>query len=355
MSEIVELIELPTQETALSVFQKPDGLEPWLQKIRDQVSGIVPDLTTRKGREEIGSRAFKVRKAKTALDALGKKLVDDLKDVPRKIDAERKRMRDTLDALADEVRQPLTQWERAEQARVATHKDLITWINLRGTENRDLDCGELRTSIVEVEEIEIGPHLEEFEPEVARAKDKALASLRDALVVREKHEAEQAELTRLRKEAAEREARERDERIAREAAERTRAEAEAKAHAEQEAAAKREAQAKAAAEKAESDRLEAVERQKQAEARAEAEKLAAEERAKQAAEAARLAEVERQHREQERAAEEQRKRQADRKHKAVVNNEAVAALIAGGLTAEAAKLAVVLIAKGTVPAVRINY
>src|SRR5690606_23508393 len=77
---------------------------------------------------------------------------------------------------------------------------------------------------------------EEFEAEAARAKDKAVSSLRAALVAREKYEAEQAELARLRAEAEAREQKEREERIAREAAERAQREAEAKAQAEREAA-----------------------------------------------------------------------------------------------------------------------
>ncbi len=108
MTQTTELAELPPQETALEVYSKPSGLEPWLDKIRAEVSGHVPDMTTKKGREATASLAFKVRKSKAALDALGKQLVDELKDVPKRIDAERKRMRDTLDALAEEVRAPLT-------------------------------------------------------------------------------------------------------------------------------------------------------------------------------------------------------------------------------------------------------
>jgi hypothetical protein len=42
--------------------------------------------------------AYKVARSKTALDDGGKKLVADLKQIPKKIDAERKRVRDPLDA-----------------------------------------------------------------------------------------------------------------------------------------------------------------------------------------------------------------------------------------------------------------
>lgn len=355
MNAKTELAILPSQETALSVYQTSQGLDPYIEKVRAEVSGHVPDLTTRKGREEIASLAFKVRKSKTALDNLGKKLVDDLKEIPKKIDAERKRMRDALDALAEEVRQPLTEWEEAEEARIARHKSGVEWFSLRAEENRDLDSSEIKASLAEVDARIVDESWEEFEAEAHRAKARALDSLTAALAAREKYEAEQAELAELRRKQAEQEQKDREAEIARQAAEKAKADAEAAAQAERDAAARREAQAKAAAEQAEREKLEAIERQKQAEARAEAEKLAAEKRAQEAAESARLAEIERQRREKEQAEAEQREREADKKHKAAVNNAALAAFVAKGLPEDCAKKAVVLIAKGEIPCIKIQY
>lgn len=98
MSAQTELAAVPPKETALQVFQAPNGLEPYLQKIRDEIDAFMPDVSTRKGREAIASIAYKVARSKTALDTVGKDLVADLKEIPKKIDAERKRMRDILDA-----------------------------------------------------------------------------------------------------------------------------------------------------------------------------------------------------------------------------------------------------------------
>lgn len=354
MSAVTELIELPPKEAALDVYQNPQGLDPWLRRIRDQVTGIVPDVSTDKGRKEIASRAFKVRKSKTALDNLGKQLVDDLKEIPKKIDAERKRMRDTLDALADEVRAPLDEWEAAEQERVAKHKHEIAM--LEGFSNcGDLDAAMIRANLEHIESLAIDESWEEFETEAHRVKTKTLEALRTALAAREKYEAEQAELAELRRKQAEQERKDREAEIARQAAEKARADAEAAAQAEREAAARREADAKAAAERAEREKLEAIERQEQAEARAEAERLAAEQRAKQAAEAARQAEIDRIAREKEAAEVEQRRREADKAHKAKINRAALQAFIDGGMPEDCAKLAVTLIAKGEIPAVRISY
>ncbi|AVG38510.1 coiled-coil domain-containing protein [Achromobacter insolitus] len=365
MTEETQLAELPPLESALQVYSKPGGLDPWLEKIRAEVTGHVPDLKTKKGRDAIASLAFKVRKAKTALDGLGKEQVDRLKEIPKKIDAERKRMRDTLDALADEVRAPLNEWERAEEARLQRHRDGID-----GIATLIVNCGEsvdsIRAAIAAVEDVAIGPMWEEFEPEAARTKDKALAGLRDRLAAREKYDAEQAELARFRAAEAAREQKEREDRIAREAAEKAQREANERAQAERDAAARREADALAAAETARLNAQLAEERRAAAEKQAEIDRLAAAERERVAAEQAEqrrikaaedAAAAERKRIADEQAAEaaEARRREEDKAHKASINRAALNAFVAGGMPEGCAKQAITLIAKGLIPNIRITY
>ncbi|QQE90441.1 hypothetical protein [Azotobacter chroococcum] len=355
MTEATELAVIP-KESALEVFRASNGLDPYLAKIRAEIDAFVPDVSTRKGRDAIASIAHKVARSKTALDNVGKELVAELKEIPKKIDAERKRMRDTLDAWRDEVRAPLNEWEAAEAARVDKHEQAIEDIEEVGTTDPgQYDAEYIRQCIANVEVVEIGPHWEEFEAEAARTKDKALTSLRAALTTREKHEAEQAELERLRAEAAAREQKEREERIAREAAERAQREAEQRAQAEREAAARREAEAKAAAEQAKRDAELAEQRRIEAEKRAEAERLAAAERERQAAEQARQAEIKRQAEEQARLYREAVAREADKAHKAKINRAALDAFIAGGMPEACAKQAVTLIAQRKIPQITISY
>lgn len=250
MSAQTELAAVPPKETALQVFQAPNGLEPYLQKIRDEIDAFVPDVSTRKGREAIASIAYKVARSKTALDNVGKELVAELKDIPKKIDAERKRMRDTLDAWQEEVRRPLNAWQAAEDDRVDRHQSRIQ--QLRDMIDVETLFAEgIRFKISNVESVVIDEGFEEFEVEAHQVKAKTLESLRESLAKQEKHEAEQAELERLRAETAAREQKEREERIAREAADRARLEAEQRAQAEREAAQRRELEAKAAADRRE--------------------------------------------------------------------------------------------------------
>ncbi|EMM8312631.1 hypothetical protein R8F64_005823 [Pseudomonas aeruginosa] len=355
MSAETQLVEVPAKETALQVYSSANGLDPFLAKIREEIDGFVPDVTTRKGREAIASIAYKVARSKTALDNVGKELVAELKEVPKKIDAERKRMRDLLDSWQAEVRKPLTEWEEAEEARVSKHKAGIEWFRSRPDEHRYSDSAQIRAAIAEVQAVKIGDPWQEFEAEALRAKANALEALSGHLASRERHEAEQAELARLRAEAAAREQKEREERIARQAAEQARRQEEAKAQAERDAAVRREAEAQAAAERrelelklqaqqAEREKLEAQQRAEQAErdAQRRAEEAAAQERQRQADERARI--------EREAAA-----READKAHKKAINNEALAAFVAGGMDESSARRAVTLIAQRKIPGVHIYY
>lgn len=354
MSDSTELLTLPPKESALQVFSSPLGLDPYLQKIKDELDAFVPDVTTKKGRDAIASIAYKVAKGKTALDNIGKDLVAELKDVPKKIDAERKRMRDLLDLWKDEVRAPLTEWEATEAARQARHKTGIELIQ-QAAATHDFSADTLRTTLAAIEARVIDSSWEEFEAEAHRAKAMTVEALQKAIAEREKHETEQAELARLRAEAVAREQKEREERIAREAAERAQREAEAQARAEREAAIRREQEAKAAAdrrelelklaaERAEREKAEAIQREQQA--KADAERRAAEAVEAEKRRVAAQAEAE---------AAEAKRRERDKAHKAAINRAALEAFVAGGMTEECARLAVTLIAKKSIPAVSITY
>lgn len=218
MSDKTDIAVLPPKESALQVFTAPKGLDPYLQRVRQEIDAFTPDVSTKKGRDAVASIAYKVAKSKTALDKMGKELVAELKEKPRLVDAERKRMRDMLDEWKDEVRRPLTEWENAEQARIEKHREFIA--KLSDTENLQwCESAVIRELISETRAIVIDDSLEEFEAEAHRAKDAKIKALTDALAITEKREAEQAELERLRKEQAEREEADRLERIRQEAIE----------------------------------------------------------------------------------------------------------------------------------------
>lgn len=202
-TELSLLPELPTKETALLIFKSPQGLEPFLQHVREQVAKYpVVDIGTAKGRKELASMAFAVTKSKTALDNLGKAVVDDLKEIPKLVDASRKTMRDELDALAAKVRQPLTDWETAEAKRKAEEAErkakmeaAIAKIREQGNVQWGMSADSLRERISRVESV---PVTEEEWGDLAdsakQACAQALANLRGMLSEREAFEEQQREL-----------------------------------------------------------------------------------------------------------------------------------------------------------------
>lgn len=340
---------------ALAFFTREGAIDPVLAAIRKEVDAFKGDAKTDKGRKAIKSMAFKITQSKTYIEGVGKSVAADAKELPKKVDASRKRLRDTLDAWAEEVRRPVTEWEVVEDARITKHKDIIARIEHACQEPGDCLALNLKAALAVLEETIIGPHCEEFEAEYARAKDGARKRFIDAIAKAERREAEAAELARLRKEADERAERDRIAAIEKAAADKARAEAEAAAKAERDAAERRDDEFRMAVERAQRDAELQAER-----ARLDAERREIElQRAKEDAER-RAAETEariKREAEQAKAREEAaaRDREADIEHRRSINRQAMAALIDGGLDETYAMLAVSLIAERKIPNIVIIY
>lgn len=342
--------------------------------IRREVEAHVPDLTTNKGRDAIKSLAFKITRTKTAIDAAGKHLNEEARARIGVVDAARRDARETLDAMAAEVRQPLTEWEEAEKGRVASCRaDIEAFKASAKVELGDTAAG-IRDRLEDLQRQAIdADRFREMASEAEAAKEASVSALTAAVARLEKEEADRAELERLRAEAAERERQEAERRAAEEA-ERQRVEAERLAE-----------ERRAAAERAEAERIERVrqeaaqaaereaqrkaDEERQAAERAHAEALAAERRRADEAEAARKAEAdriaaaERQRELAERAAQAEAKRIADeqaareknRAHRGKIMGEAKAAIISCGVEEAVAKSIVLAIVAGTVPHTTIAF
>lgn len=325
---------------------------------------LVFDYESPKGNKEARSHVYALRQTKGALERTRKEAKEESLRVGRAIDAEAKEIAARIDSMIGVHQSALDAIEQREKQRVADLAERLT--NLRNTGAGTVSAADLADAIAHLEPLVIGDDWEEFKPQALEAKDQMLRDLRQRHAERVEHEAKEAELARLRAEAAERERLEREAALVRAAEERARVEAaraaleaEARAAAEREAAARRELELKLAAENAERRRVEAEQRAEQerieAAARAERQAAIAEEHARRQAlqavedEKARVAAVELA------AAAEQARREKDRKHKSAVNRAALAALVAGGLSEECAKQCVTLIASGKVPAVSIAY
>ncbi|HHK9742440.1 TPA: hypothetical protein ACQZJD_005144 [Raoultella ornithinolytica] len=334
MSEITDLVVIE-KKNAMAVFTSNDQLDPLIEAIEKEARSLVPDVTTKKGRDAIASMAHKVARSKTYIDNAGKDLVAELKALPKQIDESRRVVRERLDALKDEVRRPLTEWE-AEQERIKAEEAM---------------------NALHVEALAMN---EEFDRQLAARIE---SDHEMALLMNDAFDREQAE----KKAEAERQRIAREEEIKRQAEEKAKREAAEQAQREIDAAAAREREAILAKERAERERIEAQQRadreQREAAERAEREKQAAveAERRKAQEEADRIRR-EAEQREQARLAEEKRKadeqalREADVKHRKAVGVEVVKALMANtSLTRDQAIEVLTAVKDGRIPHTGISY
>ena len=189
------LVALTTAKP-LDLFTTPGTVESLLAAVRvEALRDFTPDLTTEKGRKAIASRAYWVAKTKTFLDTLGKEEVARLKELPRLVDAGRKTLRDGLDALGDEIRKDLTEWENTR----AAWKGALDRIQNLPATLFNADASILEREIGTLRDLPTDPeHWEEMAQEAAGVKAATLPTLEDMLDKRRRWEADQAELARLR-------------------------------------------------------------------------------------------------------------------------------------------------------------
>lgn len=334
MSEATDLVVIE-KSSAMAVFTNNEQLDPIIEKIEKEARSLVPDVSTKKGRDAIASMAHKVARSKTYIDNAGKDLVAELKALPKQIDESRRIARERLDALKDEVRRPLTEWE-AEQERIAAEK---------AAEEERLRIESEEKSALEALKKQI-----EADHEMALLMDDAI----NRELAEKKAEAERQRIAHeeeLKRQAAEQAKREAEEKAAAElAAAKKREEDAIAARAQAELLAKQERErteyaAAAAVARAEREKQEAIEAEKR-KAQEEADRIKREAEAK---EAARLAE-------EKRIADEKAKREADVKHRKAVGTEIVKSLTENSsITRDQAIEVLTALMNGLVPHTNINY
>lgn len=323
MSEVTDLVVIE-KSNAMAVFTNNEQLDPIIEKIEKEARSLVPDVSTKKGRDAIASMAHKVARSKTYIDNAGKDLVAELKALPKQIDESRRIVRERLDALKDEVRRPLTEWE-AEQERI------------KAEEAARIKAEEKRKQFESDHEIALLMN-DAFDRELAEKKAEEERQ-------RIAHEEE------LKRQAAEQAKREAEEKAAAELAAAKKREEDAiaaKAQAEllaKQAQERAEQEAKDAAAKAEAEKKAAIEAEKR-KAQEEADRIKREAEAK---EASRLAE-------EKRIADEASARAANEKHRKTVGTEIVNALTANtSISRDQAIEVLKALMDGLVPRTQINY
>ncbi|MGM7903189.1 hypothetical protein [Yersinia enterocolitica] len=292
------------------------GLDSFLEYIRE-MTREVPDVTTKKGRDRIGSIARMIGSSKKAVEEPGRDYLRSLKDPIKPAEKELKRFVDECDDIRDTFLKPRIEWE-AEQERLAAEVAYAAMWQ---------EAHEMDASIT-------AERAEKLAAEIEAAHEIALL-MNDAF---DRAQADKkAEDERLQKE--------RDDRIAAEAAAKVKRDTDLAAQQEREASARREAELKFQAEQAEREKQEAIAAEK-LKAQQEAERVQREAKQK---EDARLAE-------EKRVADEAAARAANEAHRKTVGTAVVNGLIEhAGLTREQAISTLKALINNQIPHTTIHY
>lgn len=162
----------PERMTALvptELFTSPEKVDDLLAALKTAVRAADLDPADEDGRAAIRSLRLRISKAKVHLDSLGKGLVEEWKKSASAVDKERKKIRDELDALRDEVAKVLEDYEKAEDRRITAHQDALASIAAPEgyglTETQD----QLSARIAHLETLHASRDWQEFSRRAAKA------------------------------------------------------------------------------------------------------------------------------------------------------------------------------------------
>lgn len=207
MTDETTALEIIPKESALQVLTDPEQFDAFFERVAEQVRGVAPDLTTSAGRKAVAALAFKVTKSKTAIVAAADLLTEDARAQIKKVNESKKAIEERLDALKVEVRKPLTDWEQAEEERLAKVAAMNRALTNAAIVSVDDTAAVLTERLTFLEGIPLdaeadvyGDHL----PIMQALRDTAATNVRNGIERATRAEADAAELAALREQTAER-------------------------------------------------------------------------------------------------------------------------------------------------------
>lgn len=198
----------PQQSTALTVIRAelPTVLaadkDDILGNLQRELAGFEGDASTEKGRKEIASKAYKVSVAKKDLERLATTLKTDAQQIIKGVNAEVNVIKERMDALRDQVRRPLDEYEARIERFEADIKTIESWADVPAewtSEQIAARIAELRDDPL------LARDWQEFEQRAQKASKAAYNALVAAKIAAEDRERAAAEKTARERAAAERE------------------------------------------------------------------------------------------------------------------------------------------------------
>ena len=159
------------------------------------------DITTDKSRTALKRFARPLQKLRTGIEARAKELTGATKRKIAAIDAEKRRLVQSVGGIEQEVLAPLTAWEQEEDARTVRLAGIVKSIGDKGQTYIYPDIPSIEAAIAELEAFDLST-MQEFKVSAESALTAVLKVLKPELERRKVAEAERLELDRLRAESA---------------------------------------------------------------------------------------------------------------------------------------------------------
>lgn len=176
-----------------AILQDGTKVDALIATIEAAIAEQKPDTSTKKGREGIASFAYKIARTKTAIDDAGAEAV-------KSINATRNRTKAKLDELRDKARQPLTDWEAADDRRITECNDVIEMLRTAARVTLTTTSAQAAETLTKIEAVTIDPDAFQDLTQIAgEAKANAITSLTDAVETIKAREAQTEELARLKR------------------------------------------------------------------------------------------------------------------------------------------------------------
>lgn len=190
------IVKLPSIMT-VEYFTNESEIDKLIASVKAVAKAHVPDLSTATSRAKTKSVAFKVSQTKTEIIRQGKKLSEEARNLQKKVNTACNIIEEELDGIRDEVKKPVTDWEDQEAARLDALKLRFSALDA-GRADAHCPSEQIKSVLAEIEATDIGEDWEEYQDEARLARDRAVKTLQQNLVISAQRETDALELEELR-------------------------------------------------------------------------------------------------------------------------------------------------------------
>jgi hypothetical protein len=170
-----------TGNKAVAFFSDAENVLPLIEQVKTEYLSLIPDLTTKKGRDAIGTNALNISKSRGVLEDAIDNSVSSMVTKVKKAKEVKKVVIAELNAARETVLAPRKEWKREqdkiEEARIDAIKLKIKGISDVGLFNITDTKEDLSSKIDALENIDVSSSFEEFTAQAASTINEAISSL----------------------------------------------------------------------------------------------------------------------------------------------------------------------------------